>query len=837
MHYPTRPPIQWRRTLLWSMLPALILALALSVACGDDDPTAAPAPTTSPPVAVVSDAGSEAAAEAARAANEAAEQARGAAEAAQAAAEAAQAAAEGARQGEDRPSITVIGGDSETASVSGTGTGTGSVSGVGTGTGSASASVSGTGTGSASGTGTAMMTGPDGGRGLTIPTGLTAETEGPTVSDGYYTATTNREIYQKISTDYQEIVKQTNLVNEGKPLPAAEIWLLYEAGSHTRMGNGSRTLRSFATGTAPSTYFPDSAEFYESASFLDSPISNAIRGRREAENYSDAQKRQAIQKGTLRVLYHWAKFYMLIGQDRSSSRLIDEAWAIYVGEAINGAYPNSVAAVAQAREGNFGRDGTIDIPLRQAMDRARQAADDMDADALETATQEVFSRFNAIFYLSTVRYIGRMYDDAQSGDRDALGIHQVEALAFYQSIQPEVAKADASVDETIVAYLTAEPSAITVASRDGALAALNGVASDLMLTQGDLVTSYTDDTGDGSSGVPSPDTGDLDLSSSLFIPVDQEAETEGPTASDGYYTPTTNREIYQKIASDYQEIAKLTNVINEGKDLPAADILLLYEAGTHTRIGNQSRTLRSFARSPRRATDFPVATEFYGSSNFLDSPVSGAIGGRGAAEEYTDAQRRQAINKGLLRILYHWVKFYMMVGQENMRSGLIDEAWAIYVGVEVDGEYPNSLAALAQSREGNFGREGTIDIPLRQAMDRARLAADDMDAEALETATQEVYSRLNAIFYLATVRYIGITQQDVQDGKDPGTHQVEALAFYQSIQPEVAQADSSADETIMAFLEADASGITAASRDAALTALNGVASALLLTQDDLATGY
>ena len=828
---PFNPLVPWRQMLLWAFLPVFLLSLAFAVACGDNEPTAVPAEPTSPPVASGSDARSEAAAEAARTANEAAEQARVAAEAAQAAAEAAQAAAEGARQGEDRPSITVIGGDSETASVSGTGTGTGSVSGVATGTGSASASASGT------GTATAMMTGSDDARGLSIPTGLTAETEGPTVSDGYYTATTNREIYQKISTDYQEIVKQTNLVNDGKPLPAAEIWLLYEAGSHTRMGNGSRTLRSFATGTAPSTYFPDSAEFYESASFLDSPISNAIRGRSEAENYSDAQRRQAIQKGTLRILYHWAKFYMFIGQDRSSSRLIDEAWAIYVGEAVNGTYPNSVAAVAQAREGNFGRDGTIDIPLRQAMDRARHAADDMDADALETATQEVFSRFNAIFYLSTVRYIGRMYDDAQSGDREALGVHQVEALAFYQSIQPDVAKADASADATIVAYLTAEPSAITGASRDGALAALNGVASDLMLTQGDLVTSYTDDTGDGSSGVPSPDTGDLDLSSNLFIPVGQEAETEGPTASDGYYTPTTNREIYQKIASDYQEIAKLTNVINEGKDLPAADILLLYEAGTHTRIGNQSRTLRSFARSPRRATDFPVATEFYGSSNFLDSLVSGAIGGRGVAEEYTDAQRRQAINKGLLRILYHWVKFYMMVGQENMRSGLIDEAWAIYVGVEVDGEYPNSLAALAQSREGNFGREGTIDIPLRQAMDRARQAADDMDAEALETATQEVYSRLNAIFYLATVRYIGITQQDVADGKDPGTHQVEALAFYQSIQPEVAQADSSADETIMAFLEADASGITAASRDAALTALNGVASALLLTQDDLATGY
>ena len=837
MRNPTKPQMRWRQLLSWAALPALILSLMLAVACGDDEPATAPVAPTTPPVTVVSDSGAKAAAEAAQAAREAADQARAAASAAQSAAEAAQATAEGARQGEDRPSITVIGSDSQTASVSGTGTGTGSVSGVGTGTGTGSASSTGTGTGSASGTATGMMTRPDGVRGLYIPTGLTAETEGPTASDGYYTATTNREIYQKIPTDYQEIAKLTNVIKEGKPLPAAEIWLLYESGAHTRMGNSSRTLRAFAAGGAPSTYFPESAEFYESAKFLDAPISNAIRGRGKAENYTDAQKRQAINKGLLRIIYHWAKFYMIVGQDRSSSRLIDEAWAIYVGEEVNGAYPNSLAAVAQAREGNFGRQGAIDIPLRQAMDRARQAADDQDAEALEMATQEVFSRFNAIFYLSAVRYIGRVYDDAQAGDRDALGTHQVEALAFYQSIQPDVAKASASADETIMAYLTAEPSAITAVSRDGALAALNGVASDLMLEQSDLVTRYTDDTGDGASGAPPPDTGDLDLSSSVFIPVAQEYETESPSKSDGYYTPTTHREIYQKISSDYQEIAALTNVINDGKPLPAAEILLMYEAGIHTRLGNQSRTLRSFARDPRRATDFPVAAEFYGSSNFLDSPVSRAISGRGEAEEYTDAQRRQAINKGVLRILYHWAKFYMIVGQERSSSRLIDEAWAVYVGMEVDGEYPNSLAALARAREANFGREGALDIPLRQAMDRARQAADDGDAGALETATQEVYSRFNAIFYLATVRYIGITRQDVADGKAHGTHQVEALAFYQSIQPEVAQADPSADETIMAYLTAEPGDITAASRDAALAALNGVAPALLLTQDDLVTSY
>ena len=75
------------------------------------------------------------------------------------------------------------------------------------------------------------------------------------------------------------------------------------------------------------------------------------------------------------------------------------------------------------------------------------------------------------------------------------------------------------------------------------------------------------------------------------------------------------------------------------------------------------------------------------------------------------------------------------------------------------------------------------------------------------------------------------------DGKDHGTRQVEALDFYQSIQPEVALADSSADETITAFIEANAGGITVASLGAALAALNGVPSELLLTQDDLVASY
>ena len=376
------------------------MLLALALACTQQPP----------PAATQDDAARSQAAEA----QAAADAAQATAAQAVAAAEAAiQAATEAARRGEDRPSITVIGNGSASVSASGTGTGTGSVSGTGThthtgtgsGTGTGSASGTGTGTGSASGTATAaMMSQKDGG--LVIPTNLSYETEGPTASDGYYTATTNREIYQKISTDYQEIAALTNVIKEGKPLPAADIWLMYEAGIHTRIGPQSRTLASFARDPRRADDFPVAAEYYGTSSFLQSPISNAVQGRGEAENYTDAQKRQAIAKGVLRILYHWSKFYMIIGGEQMRSGLIDDAWAVYVGEEVDGEYPNSLAALARSREDNFGREGTIDIPLREAMERARVAAEAGDRAAMDAALEDTYSRFNVLFYLATVRYIG-----------------------------------------------------------------------------------------------------------------------------------------------------------------------------------------------------------------------------------------------------------------------------------------------------------------------------------------------------------------------------------------------------------------------------------------------
>jgi hypothetical protein len=366
--------------------------------------------------------------------------------------------------GEDRPTVDVID--------------------DGSGSGSASVSVSASGTGSVSGT-----TGAGGG--LFIPAGLAPETEGPSASDGIFTPETNREIYQKISSDYQEIAALTNVVNEGQPLPAPEILLLYEAGMHTRIGTSSRSLRGFAREYARTTDFPEYVEFYESPTFLDTTVNDAIAGARTAEDYTDAQRRQAIQKGVIRILYHWSLRYVRNAEETLNEGWVDEAWAIYMGEpGDDGSYPNSLSALARSREGNFGREGTIDTPMREAMARAEAAAKADDAAAYKEAANDIYSRFNAIFYLATIRYLNESVKSVEAGEMETAGVQMVEGLSFYYSIQQQVATADPAVDEAIVGFYTADPATLTPEMRDEVLSAINGVADDLLLAQSDIVAEF-----------------------------------------------------------------------------------------------------------------------------------------------------------------------------------------------------------------------------------------------------------------------------------------------------------------------------------------------------------
>ncbi len=305
--------------------------------------------------------------------------------------------------------------------------------------------------------------------------------------------------------------------------------------------------------------------------------------------------------------------------------------------------------------------------------------------------------------------------------------------------------------------------------------------------------------------------------------------------SDGIYTPFTNRELYQLIASDYQEIAALTNEVLQGRPLPSADILRIYEEAQVAKTGTSSRLMRGFAREEARVAEFPESAEFFGSPTFLDDPVIDAIFGVGSAAGYTPLQRRQAIQKGILGIIYHWSARYVAQAGQNLNPGLVDEAWAIYMGKDVDGAYRNSLSGVAVSREQNFNRPGSIDAPLRQALSRAQRAAADKDSAAYDAAARAAYSRFNAMFYLGVARYLNESLKAVQAGnlENAGVAQVEGLTYYRFIQPTIGRANPDADATIVAYFTAAPGTLTTAGRDDALASLNTAFDALLLEPSDM----
>jgi len=324
----------------------------------------------------------------------------------------------------------------------------------------------------------------------------------------------------------------------------------------------------------------------------------------------------------------------------------------------------------------------------------------------------------------------------------------------------------------------------------------------------------------------------------------QGVSTSDVTPGEVHYTPVTNVAVYQLISQDFQEISQLTNAVNEGRPLPSAEILAIYQSAKHARVGSMSRQLRTFARAQVRQQEFPDAARLYGSAAFLDIPVFDAIQGSGSAASYSPGQRRQAIQKGVQRIMAYWVLQELMVAEMRLRDGNtgptgaqqnVDEAWAIYMGMPQGTGFPFSLSATAVSREMNFRRDGTVDTPLRQALQRAQRAAAAGSLADFQTARREAESRLNAMFYLASARYLNEALKSAQAGnhESSAVQQIEGLSFYLTIRPKVATADAAADMAIVEYYRAAPATLTQALRDETLAALNRAAGALGLQPTDL----
>ena len=110
--------------------------------------------------------------------------------------------------------------------------------------------------------------------------------------------------------------------------------------------------------------------------------------------------------------------------------------------------------------------------------------------ACVVATNNVCSWLYTICLLSVVKYMNDIYNKAARDDAYcARPPRSVAGLFFYRSIQPGVARANASSDEAAEAYSQTAPEDLAADLLDGALTVINQTVSGLLLTQDDLIAN------------------------------------------------------------------------------------------------------------------------------------------------------------------------------------------------------------------------------------------------------------------------------------------------------------------------------------------------------------
>jgi hypothetical protein len=318
-------------------------------------------------------------------------------------------------------------------------------------------------------------------------------------------------------------------------------------------------------------------------------------------------------------------------------------------------------------------------------------------------------------------------------------------------------------------------------------------------------------------------------------------------AGDEIYQPISDVAQHAKLAKDAADVV----VLFESSPVDYDAIRAICEKGKNSPNPDGTfRTLRGFAKSPDRAKEFPEAAATFGSPTFLDDELAAALDASGAAAEWSDSQRMQAVKNGANRIFYHLSIHELKSSLAKFKDGNVepaagaphnwDEAWAYYVGPpDAAGARPYGLAATAIKLEESFGKQGQVDRAARQAMADGLQALVQRDAAAVEAANKKILSRFNAIFYLATASSLNDVLQATASGdsKQADAHQVAGITSYRTIQPIVAAADADADTKIKGYFAAEGGSLTEQSRDAALAALNQprVIAALMLEADDLLT--
>jgi hypothetical protein len=269
-------------------------------------------------------------------------------------------------------------------------------------------------------------------------------------------------------------------------------------------------------------------------------------------------------------------------------------------------------------------------------------------------------------------------------------------------------------------------------------------------------------------------------------------ESAASSSSDEIYTPVSDVEGYFNFSLDLRDIEEL---MSAGDWAGAAAI---YQNGKNfVRDDGTLRSLQSLTESEEVAAIFPNGAQVYGDPQFLDSHIQAGLSGTGRGAGLTDAARSQLVDKGIQKLIY--AKALQEIESARTRTAegntdntegaphAVDEGAALYLGAEnEEGIRAYSLSATALSRESNFGLEGKLDVPLQRELVSLQRAAQAGDSAAFEATQARVRGHMNAIFYLATLRYSQSTL-DATVAERP-TPMAEGSAFFQTIRATVAQA-------------------------------------------------
>ncbi len=269
------------------------------------------------------------------------------------------------------------------------------------------------------------------------------------------------------------------------------------------------------------------------------------------------------------------------------------------------------------------------------------------------------------------------------------------------------------------------------------------------------------------------------------------------------YTPVSDVSPQASLSLDLRDIAAVT-----GKSpVEWAKAKAIYEKGANSKKGDgTARTFMGVANKKEVLAEFPNGAQVLGSPDFLNASVQAALAGAGRAKGLGDGARRQLVDKALLAILYGEILEELEAARNKAKQGLtdnakgaphnVDEAWAYYAGAKDEGgKYGYALASTAGKRERNFKIEGKVDGPLQQSLAAALKASRRGDLKALDAAIAEARGLLNAIFYLASLRYVSNLASDTS-AADRETHGAEGWGFYQAVRPAVAAASADAARAV-----------------------------------------